>query len=91
MTTLNSLPTLSRAALATLQQTIEERLQAYEDTGRLDSDHTSLVALWDAIEDEWQRRVQAERIEAVWLANRAVTNADARDAQIGTPGYRKGA
>lgn len=88
MTTRNSLPTLSRTALATLQQTVEEHLQAYEDTGRLDSDHTSLVALWDAIEDEWQRRVQTERINAIWLANRWVTNADASDAQIGNPGHR---
>jgi FPC/CPF motif-containing protein YcgG len=88
MNTLNSLPTLSRAALATLQQTIEERFQAHEDTGRLNSAYTSLVALWDAIEDEWQRRVQAERIEVIWLANRWATNADANDAQIGNLGHR---
>lgn len=41
-----------------------------------------------AATDESSQQAQCERIEAIWLANRWATNADANDAQIGNPGHR---
>jgi hypothetical protein len=37
---------------------------------------------------ETSQQAECERIEAIWLANRWATNADANEAQIGNPDQR---